>query len=118
MGFIILIVIIIIIILLLLNANSYNSHQSRRISYTRQLGNLTRQRDKQATGKVTSLDSTRRTGQYGRSYITYTITYSFKAEDEKTYTGRQSVGSRKLAIGSFVTVYYSPSNPNRNRINY
>ncbi len=111
MGFIILMIIITIIILLLLNANSYNSYQIRRISYTRQ-------RDKQATGKVTSLDSTRRTGQYGRSYITYTITYSFKAEDEKTYTGRQSVGSRKLAVGTSVTVYYSPSNPNQNRINY
>lgn len=104
MEFVILIFIVFIIILLLFNANSD--------SY------LPRYREKQARGKVTSLNSQTRTDQYGVSYITYIITYEFKAEDEKTYTGRKSIGSRKLSVGTLVTVYYSPTNPNQNRINY
>ncbi len=111
MGFIVLIVIIIIVIVLLFNANSHSSYQSSHVNYPRQ-------REKQAIGKVTSLNSTTRTDQYGVSYITYTITYDFKAEDEKTYAGRKSVGSRRLAVGTSLTVYYYPTNPNHNRINY
>lgn len=104
MGFLILIFIVFIIILLLFSANSNNY--------------FLRYRGKQARGKVTSLNSTTRIDQYGVSHITYTVTYEFKAEDEKTYSGQQSIGSRRLSLGTPVTVYYSPTNPSQNRISY
>ncbi|MGK7962481.1 DUF3592 domain-containing protein [Crocosphaera sp.] len=104
MGFLILIFIIFIIILLLFSGN-FSSY-------------IPRYREKQAIGKVTSLNSTTRTNQYGVSYVTYIITYEFKAEDEKTYTGKQSIGSKRLSPETSITVYYSPTNPNQNRVRY
>ena len=71
-------------------------------------------RGKKSTGRVIDSSSRTWTDQYGVSHTSYTTTYDFQAEDGNTYRGTKSTGSRRVSIGTSVTVYYSPKNPNRN----